>query len=346
MKAFRIFEPGITGITEEPEIDIIEDDEVLLRLVKVGFCGSDLSTFRGLNPNVSYPRIPGHEIAAVVIRKGKDVPDSITGGQRVSVLPYTSCGKCSSCLCGRTNACKDNQTLGVQREGAMTEYITAPYTKLITGVDELSFSDIALIEPLSVGFHAARRAEVSSGEYVLVFGCGLVGLGVISRAAGAGGRVIAVDIDDDKLKLAEAMGASYVINSRTEKLIGRVSAITGGHGPAAVIEAIGLNETYLASIELAAYCGRVVYVGYAKMPIEYDTKQFILKELQIRGSRNAERKDFEDVLSYIADGKIPVNKLVSDDVTMEQAGKALVDWSADPGSVSKILVTIADEKSI
>ena len=225
MKAFAINEPGSASIVEIDKPSPAAG-EVLLKLQYVGFCGSDLSTFRGLNPLVGYPRIPGHEIGATIEAVGADVPVEFSAGTNVLVLPYTACGECSSCQQDRPNCCQFNQTLGIQRDGAMAEYATVPWEKLMAS-STLSLEGLALVEPLTVGFHAAARARVAETDTVAVFGCGAIGLGVIAGAATRGARVIAIDLDDSKLELAIKCGATLGINSGREDLHAAVARTHG-----------------------------------------------------------------------------------------------------------------------
>jgi threonine dehydrogenase-like Zn-dependent dehydrogenase len=241
MRAIVIEAPGRAGLGTLAEPTLAEG-QVLLRVRTVGFCGSDLNTFRGLNPLVSYPRVPGHEIAGVVEAVGIGVPGEIREGTQVTVVPYTACGKCSACRRGRVNTCRDNQTLGVQRDGALTERIALPWQTLITG-EGLDRRELALVEPLAVGFHAVARGRVAEGDVVAVIGTGAVGLGAVAGAVRAGGTVIAVDVDDAKLTMARRSGATHVVNSRTGSLHERLQELTGGDGPDVVIEAVGLPET-------------------------------------------------------------------------------------------------------
>lgn len=339
MQALVIDAPGQCRLSDELTKPQIQPGEVLVKMKKVGLCGSDLNTYRGLNPIVSYPRIPGHEIAAEIVAIGTAVPQRYRMGDKVLVLPYTTCGSCWACLSKRPNACKHNKTLGVQQDGGMTEYLAVPHSKLVGGLDDLSFSEIALVEPLAVGFHAAHRAAVQKDETMLVFGCGLVGLGAIAKGSVDGAKVIAVDIDDAKLELASKFGAAHVINSKTGNLEAQVLKLTADHGPAIVVEAIGLEETFVAAVDLAAFCGRIVYVGYVKDPVMFDTKKFVMKEIQIRGARNAVRDDFLAVLEVMKRLDLPLDRLISKDVPLAQAGPALDYWSKNPGDITKILVS-------
>ena len=339
MKTLSIISAGQSGYSESPRPEAGRG-EVLLKVKRVGYCGSDLNTFRGLNPMVSYPRIPGHELAAEIVAVGADVPATLTPGLLVTVLPYTACGQCSACRAGRSNACRNNQTLGVQRDGALAEYLAIPWEKVIAA-PKLSELELALVEPLSVGFHAVDRGQVAGGDTVLVFGCGMIGLGAIAAAGlERGARVIAVDVDDAKLALAKTCGATHVINSRTEALEETVLKLTDGEGVNVVIEAVGLPQTYTAAVQLAAFAGRIVYIGYAKAPVSYETKYFVMKELDIRGSRNATKEDFERVIKVLESGRYPSQQTVTQTVPFEQGGAALEQWSQNPAVVTKIHVTL------
>lgn len=336
MKAIQIIGQGKTQV-----IDIVKPElkagHVLLKIGYVGFCGSDLNTFRGLNPLVKMPIIPGHEIGAVIEAVGDDVPSGLQPGMHATVNPYTSCGHCPACRNSRPNACEFNQTFGVQRDGAMSEYLLVPWEKVIAD-PAVSVRDFALVEPMSVGFHAVSRAEVTDLDTVMVIGCGMIGIGAIVRAAIRGAKVIAVDVDDKKLNLARRLGAQYTINSVKEDLHKRVWEITADCGADVIIEAVGRPETYIASILEVAFTGRVVYIGYAKDKIPFDTQYFVKKELNILGSRNALPNDFKAVIEYLKRGVCPVDELITAIYTPEKAQDALEIWSANPGEVFRILI--------
>jgi len=338
VKAFFITATGRTEVRDVPA-PVPADGQVLLKVRMVGLCGSDLSSYRGLNPMVSLPRIPGHEIAATIERVTGPSAGRVKVGQDVTVSPYTSCGQCPSCRAGRYNACRSNQTLGVQRDGALARYIVVPTEKLYAS-DRLGLRELALVEPLTVGFHAADRGRVTAGTSVCVLGCGAIGLGAVAGAAFAGGRVIAVDIDDQKLAVARKAGAAEGINTTRQDLHQAMADLTGGDGPEVVIEAIGNPATFRAAVDEVAFAGRVVYVGYAKKPVEYETKLFVQKELDILGSRNATTADFPRVIAMLEQGRFPVADMVSRVVPLEQAGQALADWDANPAAFTKILVDL------
>lgn len=338
MSALRIEQPGKTALVDIP-VPHPARGEVLLRIDRVGYCGSDLSTFRGGNPLVSYPRIPGHELAGVVIDVADGVPATIARGTAATVIPYTACGTCASCRRGRTNACERNQTLGVQRDGGMTAYLAVPWQKLRFA--PLSQRELALVEPLSVGFHAVARGRVTAGDTVLVFGCGMIGLGAIAAAGlEIGARVIALDVAAAKLPLAQSAGARHTIDASRENVAARVRELTDGHGPDVVIEAVGAAATYRQAVELGAFTGRVVYIGYGKEPVAYETRLFVQKELDILGSRNATDADFDAVIAMLKRGTYPTAATITRTVSLSEAGAALADWSANPGAVTKIHVAL------
>jgi threonine dehydrogenase-like Zn-dependent dehydrogenase len=325
--------PGVAAVTEVPEVSA-SAGEALLRVKMVGLCGTDLNTFRGRNAMVSYPRVPGHEVAAEVVEGGGE----LAAGTMVTMSPYTSCGKCASCRSGRVNACQWNETMGVQRDGAMTEYVSVPREKLYAA--KLSVKELCMVEPLTVGFHAAARGRVAAQDTVAVFGCGGVGLGAIASAAFRGAETIAIDMDDAKLEIARKAGAKHLVHAKNEDLHERLQSITGGHGPDVMIEAIGLPETFRSAVEEVAFTGRVVYIGYAKEPVQYETRLFVQKELDIMGSRNALPEDFREVIRLLEAGRFPVEDAVSAIVPMEEAARMLDEWSETPARFTKIMVTV------
>ena len=336
MKAIQIAAPGKMAVVPIPEPEV-RAGEVLLRLQYVGFCGSDLNTYLGRNPMVHMPVIPGHEVGAVIERIGDGVPEGLKPGMTVTVNPYTNCGKCASCRNVRVNACEHNETLGVQRDGAMRELIALPWEKVIPATS-LSPRTCALIEPMSVGFHAVSRAQVTDIDVVLVIGCGMVGMGAIVRSVLRGATVIAADIDDAKLALARRMGARYTLNTRTEEVHTRLQEMTSGMGPDVVIEAVGSIPTYQMAVDEVAFTGRVACIGYAKSEVSFQTKLFVQKELDIRGSRNALPPDFRAVIHYLEQGNCPLDELISREVTPEEAADAMQSWADAPGRVFRILV--------
>jgi threonine dehydrogenase-like Zn-dependent dehydrogenase len=340
MKALFLSAIGQTEI-REIEKPSIGPEEVLVKIGMVGFCGGDLNGFKGLFELQEYPSILGHEVGGTIEELGSQVPNSLKIGNKVTVYPYLNCGKCISCRKGRRNACQDNKTMGVRRPGAMTRYIAIHWQDLFSS-ELLSLQELALVEPLTVGFHAAARGRVSKHDRVAVIGCGIVGMGAIASAVNRGAEVIAIDIDDSKMEIATKIGVKHTINTSKEDLHEALMRITDGDGPDVIIEAVGNAITYRAAVEEVAYTGRVVCIGYAKSPVEFNTGIFVRKEIEILGSRNC-TDEFPEVIAYLEAGKFPVKDVVSKIVSLKDSGAALADWAVNPQGITKIMVEFDEE---
>jgi threonine dehydrogenase-like Zn-dependent dehydrogenase len=338
MKAVVLEGPGQANLTSIPEPRIANEDEILLQVRKIGLCGTDLNSYRGRNALVSFPRIPGHEIAATIAELNPKYPEW-QPGTPVTLSPYKNCGHCAACRRNRPNACKFNQTLGVQRDGALTEFISVPADKLFRA--NLSLKELCLVEPLTVGFHSTARGRVAAGDTVAVFGCGGVGLGAVAASAFKGATVIGVDLDDAKLSTARKAGAAQTINSANEDLHEMLEQVTDARGPDVIIEAIGSRQTFRAAVDEVAQTGRVVYLGFAKEEVAYDTRLFVLKEVDILGSRNALPEDFLAVIRMLEARRFPVEDAVTHMVAMEEAPRILEAWNHEPTRFGKIMVEVS-----
>jgi threonine dehydrogenase-like Zn-dependent dehydrogenase len=335
MKALFLTAIGQTALREIEKPQVGPND-VLIKIGMVGFCGGDLNGFKGLFELQEYPNILGHEVGGTIEERGNLVPDSFKIGNKVTVYPYLNCGKCISCRKGHRNACQDNKTMGVRRPGAMTRYVAIPWQDLFVS-EKLSLKELALVEPLTVGFHAAARGRVSNQDRVAVIGCGIVGMGAIASAVNRGAEVIAIDIDDSKMAIAKKIGVAHTINTSQEDLHEALMRITDGDGPDVIIEAVGNALTYRAAVDEVAYTGRVVCIGYAKSAVEFNTGLFVRKEIEILGSRNC-TTEFPEVIAYLEAGKFPVDDVISKIVSLSDAGAALADWAANPKGITKIMV--------
>lgn len=339
MKAVVFEGPGQAQLTAVPEPRRSSEDEILLQVRKIGLCGTDLNSYRGRNPLITFPRIPGHEISATVAELNPKYPEW-QPGTPLTLSPYKNCGQCASCRRGRPNACQFNQTLGVQRDGALTEFIVAPAQKLYRAAD-LTLKELCLVEPLTVGFHSTARGRVTAEDTVAVFGCGGVGLGAVAAAAFRGARVIGVDLDEAKLATARKAGAAHTINTASEDLHEMLEQLTDGRGPDVVIEAIGARQTFRAAVDEVAFSGRVVYVGFAKEEVAYETRLFVLKELDILGSRNALPDDFHSVIRMLETHRFPVEDAVTHTVPIEEAPRILEAWNHEPTRFGKIMIEVS-----
>ncbi|HEY4785773.1 MAG TPA: zinc-binding alcohol dehydrogenase family protein [Bacteroidales bacterium] len=337
MKAFAIKEQGVVDAMEIAE-PIISATDVLIEVHYIGLCGSDLNSYRGLMPFVTLPRIPGHEISGVVIDKGASVPDTIKKGDNVTVSPYTNCGICPSCRQGRVNCCQFNQTLGVQRDGALTQRISVPFEKVF-GSKKLTLQELALVEPMSVGYHGANRGEVCETDTVLLLGCGTIGMGALCAAVRKGATVIALDIDDAKLAVAKKFGAAYTVNSAKENAKDVVMQLTNNEGASIAIEAAGTPVTFNMALDLVAFAGRVVSIGYSKNETGIKTQLIVSKELNIYGSRNALRV-FPSVITMFERKEKPFTDMITKIFPFRETPAAFKYWNDNPGTISKILIDV------
>ena len=337
MKAFTLFDKGDIRLVDIRE-PAVGREEVLINVHYVGLCGSDLNSFRGLMPLVTFPRIPGHEISGVITDKGIEVPDDINIGSKVTVLPYTNCGKCTACRTGHSNACEFNQTMGVQRDGALTHHIAVDYRKVYTSL-KLSFRELAMVEPFSVGYHAANRGGVNQSDIVLIIGCGAIGIGALASAVDKGAKVLAVDIDESKLILAKKLGAVYTINSTKVNVLKSIQEFTNNRGVSVVIEAVGSQETYTLSVEAVSFAGRIVFIGYPKKEVLVNAPMLVKKEINIYGSRNA-LNVFPSVINMFETKNLPLEEMITGIFPFEKTPEAFEYWDNNAASTIKIMIKI------
>jgi len=337
MNAFVIKEPGVIAAIEIANPKVGSSD-VLIEVHYIGLCGSDLNSYRGLMPFVTFPRIPGHEISGIIVEKGGDVPENIKIGDSATVSPYTNCGVCPACRQGRFNCCQFNQTLGVQRDGALTQMISVPFEKIFVS-KTLSLQELALVEPMSVGYHGANRGSVCETDTVLLLGCGTIGMGALCAAVRKGATVIALDIDDAKLAVAKKFGAHYTINSTKENAKDVVMQITNNEGVSIAVEAAGTPVTFNLALDLVAFAGRIVSIGYSKNETSIKTQLIVSKELNIFGSRNALRV-FPSVISMFEQKDKSFTDMITKIFPFDETPAAFKYWSENPGTVSKILIDV------
>jgi threonine dehydrogenase-like Zn-dependent dehydrogenase len=350
MRALVIEAPREARVIDQPA-PVAGPGEALVRVRRAGLCGTDLSTYLGKNPLVTYPRVIGHEISGIVERierHGAGAGDTVAAdgranidvGTRVAISPYKNCGACEACRLGRPNACRNNETLGVQRDGALADLVAVPVTRLYPSAS-LSLDALALVEPFSIGMHAVRRARVTDDDTVLVMGCGGVGTGAIAGASGRGARVIGVDVDEHKLAQARRFGAAHTVSSADPTLREQIQSLTRREGPQVVIEAVGSASTYRLALEVIASCGRIVCLGWVKGDIALEGRHIVAKEVEILGSRNA-TDELSEVIALFEKGAIDPVALVSDRVSMAEAPGMLARWAEQPSAVGKVLVSVSD----
>lgn len=339
MKAIVIPNPDEIEIREVP-MPVVRDGEALLKVRYVGICGADLASYTGNQPFTTYPRIPGHEFSAEIVEIPKN-DKGLKAGDIVTCNPYFNCGECYSCKRGFVNCCTDNQTMGVQRDGAFCEYIAMPVERIFKGRG-LSAEELALIEPFSISQHAVSRAEIKPTDKVLVVGAGPIGLFALLAAKQKCGKIAVADILDNRLSLATEYGADAVVNTKAQSLEEFTKEFTDGNGFDVCIEACGAPETFLACIDSAAFAANVILIGNGKRETTFNHSILLKKELNIHGSRNALKDDFINNIDLVAEGKADVMKMVSGVYSMENAIDAFEALRNNSGDLAKLLIKIAD----
>lgn len=339
MKAIEITKPFKIKIIDK-EKPVINDGEALLKVLYCGICGADVASFTGNQPFTTYPRIPGHEFSAQIV----EIPENDKGlkkGDVVTCNPYFNCGECYSCRRGIVNACTDNQTMGVQRDGSFQEYITMPVERIIDGKG-LSAQELALIEPFSISNHALSRAEVKQGDNLLIMGAGPIGLFVLLKAKAMGANVAIADMLSSRLELAKEYGADIVINVKEQNLEKECHSFTAGNGFDVCVEACGAPETFLNCIDNAAHGANIILIGNGKRETTFVHSVILKKELNIFGSRNAFTKDFEELIALVKAGKVNPAKMISGIYDAKNAKTAFDALVNNDGTLTKLLIKFSD----
>lgn len=337
MKALYIEEPGKV-LFREISMPVPKPGEALLKLLYGGICGSDLGSYRGSFAYFEYPRIPGHEFSAEIISVGENAY-GLKAGMIVTCNPYFNCGSCYSCRRGMVNCCENNQTMGCQRDGAFSEYITMPADRIYDGKG-LPPRTLALIEPFCISYHGVQQADIQPGERVLIMGAGTIGVLAAAAAKQRGAKVYIADVAEKKLTYAvESFGlAGGILNDTPEHFSDQVKTVTGGDGFDVTVEAVGLPSTFQSCIDAAAFGGRVVLIGIGKQNLDFNFTTIQKKELRIRGSRNAMRRDFEELIDLVKRGEVALDKIVTNEYPFEKAPEAFGDFSRNAGRMLKVLL--------
>ncbi|BBH21422.1 alcohol dehydrogenase [Paenibacillus baekrokdamisoli] len=312
--------------------------EAIVRIKRIGICGTDLHAYKGNQPFFTYPRVLGHELAGIIEQVGENEA-GLQVGDQVSIIPYMHCGSCIACLRGKTNCCTDMKVLGVHVDGGMRELISVPTSHLIL-TNGLTLDQTAVLEPLSIGAHAVRRSGLQKGETVLVIGAGPIGLGVMAFAKQSGAKVIVMDMKDERLDFCRQWAnVDHTINA----LHGpkeQLAAIQDGELPTVVFDATGNARSMMDAFQYAAHGGVLVYVGLVKADISFHDPEFHKRELTLMASRNATREDFDNVLMLMKNSKIDVEQYVTHRVPFEMMISEFDRWLMPESKVIKALVEL------
>jgi len=328
--------PGVLSL-QDVEDPTLSPGEVLIRIRRVGVCGTDLHAYRGDQPYFKYPRVLGHELSGEIVNSGNS--RDLSPGDEVVVVPYLACGRCSACRQGKTNCCMFLEVIGVHRDGGMCELLSMPSSHVLKA-EGLSLEQMASVECLSIGAHAVRRAQVIRGEYALVIGAGPIGIGAAQAARNAGAQVIVMDTDEIRLEYCENrlnIPHTVVAVAGVEE---RLRDLTEGNYPAVVFEATGDPNSMMKAFRWVAHGGRYVLISLVKSDITFNDPEFHKRELSLLSSRNATVPDLEAVIHSMAAGQLETETFVTHRVPFEGTAWAFPQWIRPGAGVIKAMVTL------
>ncbi len=334
MKALVCTTPHQFDYTVAP-MPVAGEGETLLKIERIGICGTDLHAYEGTQPYFNYPRILGHELAATIVET-KAV--GFTAGDKVTIIPYMHCGQCIACKTGKHNCCVNMKVFGVHIDGGMREYVTVPDTALVKS-GGLNLDELALVEPLAIGAHAIKRAAVAPNEFVLVMGAGPIGIGIAQFANISGAHVILVDVNDSRLDFCKnLLVIKHTINPLIQNVVDACDLITNNDMPTVVMDATGNLNAINNAFAYLAHGGRYVLVGLQKEHISFSHPEFHKREATLMSSRNANTQDFNYVIDCIQKGLVNPSSLISHKVSFTEVTDHFESWLNPATGVVKAMV--------
>jgi 2-desacetyl-2-hydroxyethyl bacteriochlorophyllide A dehydrogenase len=335
MRTLVCTKPGLFEY-KEASIPVLKNDHVLLKIKRIGVCGTDLHAFEGTQPFFNYPRILGHELAAEI--EDADGMNDFNKGDAVTIIPYFNCGHCIACRRGRPNCCIAINVCGVHVDGGMADYLLVPSYSLLHN-EGLGLDELSLIEPLAIGAHGISRANPQKGEFVLVIGAGPIGLGTMEFAKIEGATVIAMDMNEARLSFCKGkLNVDHTINASTENVIEKLKDITNGDMPAVVIDATGNLKAINTAFQYLAHGGKYVLIGLQKGDISFNHPEFHKREASLMSSRNATKKDFEHVINTVKKGLINPSVYITHRVKFQEVKDNFESWLNPANGVIKAVI--------
>jgi 2-desacetyl-2-hydroxyethyl bacteriochlorophyllide A dehydrogenase len=335
MKTLVCIKPGKFEFKTAKKPEIAEGRSII-KIRRIGICGTDLHAFEGTQPFFEYPRILGHELSGELV--AIDGAPDFSVGEGVTFIPYFSCGKCIACRSFKPNCCVNLKVSGVHQDGGMAEYLSVPSSSLVHN-EGLDFDVLALVEPLAIGAHAVVRAEVKPGEYVLVAGAGPIGLGTMEFARIAGGKVIALDVNSNRLAFCrDRLKVEHIINAGDMDVMQQLLSITGNDMPTVVIDATGNLLAIQNAFQYIAHGGRYVMIGIQKGDVCLSHPEFHKREATLMSSRNATRANFEQVIGCMKRGQISPITYITHKVFFSDVKDQFTQWLDPANGVIKVMV--------
>lgn len=337
MKTLVCTKPGLFEY-QTAEKPLLQPGNAIIKIKRIGICGTDLHAFEGSQPYFNYPRILGHELSGELV-DFDDAP-GFEKGEIVTFIPYFSCGKCIACRMGKPNCCSSIEVCGVHRDGGMVDYLSVPSSSLVHG-EGLGLDELALVEPLAIGAHGVRRAGIKKGENVLVIGAGPIGLGTMEFARIAGAKVIALDVNENRLQFCkEKLGVEQLINAADPDVYEQISGASDNEMPTVIIDATGNLNAINNAFQYMAHGGRYVLIGLQKGDIHFSHPEFHKREATLMSSRNATREDFEAVISAMKSKIINPENYITHRTIFDEVKNEFPKWLEPSTGVIKAMVTM------
>jgi 2-desacetyl-2-hydroxyethyl bacteriochlorophyllide A dehydrogenase len=318
------------------EIPILKKGELLVQIKNIGICGTDIHAFHGNQPYFSYPRVLGHELSGIIV--DAKIENKSLLGKPVSVLPYLSCGKCNSCLKGKTNCCANLHVMGVHVDGGFREYVSVPVDNIMVGREETDLEHLSMVEPLSISYHGIMRADILENNWVIIFGAGPIGIGALMFAKSKTNNIILIDINKNRITYCKSiLGIEHSFNGNDETLFEEIKELTNGHFADIVIDATGNKKSIQQQLRFLGHGGKWILIGLQREDLHINHPEFHKREATLMSSRNATKHDFKQVMDKIDNKEIDPALLITHTLDFEEVVNSFSSFIVDQTLIKGII---------
>jgi 2-desacetyl-2-hydroxyethyl bacteriochlorophyllide A dehydrogenase len=318
------------------EIPILKKGELLVQIKNIGICGTDIHAFHGNQPYFTYPRVLGHELSGIIV--DAKIENKSLLGKPVSVLPYLSCGKCNSCLKGKTNCCANLHVMGVHVDGGFGEYVSVPVDNIMVGREETDLEHLSMVEPLSISYHGIMRADILENDWVIIFGAGPIGIGALMFAKSKTNNIILIDINKNRITYCKSiLGIEHSFNGNDETLFEEIKELTNGHFADIVIDATGNKKSIQQQLRFLGHGGKWILIGLQREDLHINHPEFHKREATLMSSRNATKHDFKQVMDKIDNKEIDPALLITHTLDFEEVVNSFSSFIVDQTLIKGII---------
>jgi 2-desacetyl-2-hydroxyethyl bacteriochlorophyllide A dehydrogenase len=318
------------------EIPLLKKGELLIQIKNIGICGTDIHAFHGNQPYFTYPRVLGHELSGIIV--DTKIENKSLLGKPVSVLPYLSCGKCNSCLKGKTNCCANLHVMGVHVDGGFREYVSVPVDNIMVGREETDLEHLSMVEPLSISYHGIMRADILENDWVIIFGAGPIGIGALMFAKSKTNNIILIDINKNRITYCKSiLGIEHSFNGNDETLFEEIKELTNGHFADIVIDATGNKKSIQQQLRFLGHGGKWILIGLQREDLHINHPEFHKREATLMSSRNATKHDFKQVMDKIDNKEIDPALLITHTLDFEEVVNSFSSFIVDQTLIKGII---------